>query len=116
MASAYPRQREVYLIKALRSLGDTKKRPAIVVSIDVRNQFKESVLIVPLTSDLSGGKTPTRILVPAGEGGLETDSLALCENISGIRKLNLERAPYGEITANSLEKIQRAIQIAIGVF
>ena len=116
MVDSYPRQGEVYLIKALKTLGDTKKRPAVVVSMNVRNEFKENVLIIPFTSDLINGETPTRILIPVGEGGLKSASLALCENISAVRKLYLERGPYGAITPQSLARIQRAIQIAIGIY
>ena len=112
----YPRQGEVYLVRALRTLGDTKKCPAVVVSINVRNQFKGDVLIVPFTSDLTSGETPSRVLIPAGEGGLESDSLALCDNISAVRKIYLERRPYGAITPESLARIQQAIQVAIGIF
>jgi mRNA interferase MazF len=75
-----------------------------------------SVLVVPFTSDLSAGETPTRILLPKGEGGLLVDSLALCDNISAIRKIYLEQDPYGAISSESLQKIQQAIQIAIAVF
>jgi len=112
----YPRQGEVYLVKALRTLGDTKKRPAVVVSINVRNQFKGDVLIIPFTSDLTSGETPTRVLIRCGEGGLESDSLALCDNISAVRKIYLERGPYGAVAPESLARIQQAIQVAIGVF
>ena len=116
MASSYPRQGEVYLIRALKTLGDTKKRPAVVISMNVRNELRENVLIVPFTSDLISGETPTRILIPTGEGGLESASLALCDNISAVRKLYLERGPYGFIAPRSLARIQRAIQIAIGIY
>jgi mRNA interferase MazF len=112
----YPHQGEIFLIRPLKSLGDTKKRPAVVVSLNVRNQFSSTVLVVPFSSDLSGGTTPTRILIPQGEGGLNKDSIALCDNISAIRKIHLERGPYGSISAVSLEKIQRAIQVAVGIF
>lgn len=116
MIEAYPRQGEVYLVRALKSIGDTKKRPAVVVSINTRNQFSNTVLIVPFTSNLTRGETPTRILVPSGEGGLETSSLATCDNILAVRKTYLERGPYGEISLEFLERIQRGIQVAIGVF
>lgn len=116
MTETYPRQGEVYLVKALRSIGDTKKRPVVVVSINTRNELSTTVLIVPFTSDLSGSQTPTRVLIPAGEGGLEADSLAVCENILAVQKIYLERGPYGAIAPASLGKIQRAIQVAIGVY
>ena len=93
MTEAYPRQGEVYLVRALRAIGDTKKRPVAVVSIDSLNELSGTVLIVPFTSDLRGGETPTRVWISAGEGGLESDSLAVCEQIitpkdlSGTRPL-----------------------------
>jgi mRNA interferase MazF len=116
MAAPYPKQGQIYLIKALRTLGDTKKRPAVVVSMDLRNELSRTVLVVPFTSDTSGGETPTRILVPAGEGGLEVDSLATCDHILAVRKSYLEQGPYGTIAARSLQRIQQGIQIAIGIY
>jgi mRNA interferase MazF len=116
VSNFYPRLGQIYLIKALKTLADTKKRPAVIVSNNIRNELKNSVLVVPFTSDLSGGETPTRILIRAGEGGLEVDSLALCDNISAIAKTYLDRGPYGDISPISLSKIQQGIQIAIGLF
>jgi mRNA interferase MazF len=116
VSEKYPRQGEIYLIRALKNVGDTKKRPAVVVSLDLRNQLSNMVLVVPFTSDLKGGETPTRILLRAGEGGLTTDSLAMCDYICTVGKNYLERGSYGEITSASLRKIQEGISIALGIF
>lgn len=113
---SFPRQREVYLCRALRQSGDTKKRPVVVVSLDIRNQYSLTILVVPFSSDTQSVNNPTRILISAGEGGLELDSVALCEVITNVEKRYLERGPYGEISPESLEQIQRGIQIAIGIF
>ncbi|WLT40690.1 type II toxin-antitoxin system PemK/MazF family toxin (plasmid) [Synechocystis sp. B12] len=112
----YPRQGEIYLIRALKNLGDTKKRPAVVVSLNVRNQFSSTVLVVPFSSNITGGISPTRILIPQGEGGLTKDSIAFCDNISAVRKIHLEQGPYGAISPGSLQQIQQGIQVSIGVF
>ena len=114
--AAYPLQGEIYLVRALRSLGDSKKRPAVVVSINLRNELSRTVLVVPFTSDLSNGETPTRILVKAGEGGLEADSLATCDLILAVRKTYLDQGPYGRVSSASLQRIQQGIQIAIGIY
>ncbi|ASC70261.1 MazF-PemK family toxin [Halomicronema hongdechloris C2206] len=116
MRAAYPRQGQVFLIKALRSIEDTKKHPAVVVSIDLRNELSRTVLVVPFTSNISSGETPTRILVPAGAGGLDTNSMAICDNILAVRKRYLEQGPYGQISQSLLRRIQQGIQIAIGVY
>ncbi len=112
----YPFQGEIYLIRALKTIGDTKKRPAVVVSLNIRNQLSSTVLVVPFTSNISSGETPTRILIKAGEGGLLSDSLALCDNISAVRQIYLEQGPYGAISPNSLQRIQKGIQTAIAIF
>nr|WP_313898226.1 type II toxin-antitoxin system PemK/MazF family toxin [Nodosilinea sp. LEGE 07298] len=114
--AAYPLQGEIYLVRALRSLGDSKKRPVVVVSINLRNELSQTVLVVPFTSDLNRGETPTRILVVAGEGGLQADSLAICDNILAVSKRYLEQGPYGRISLRSLKRIQQGIQIAIGIY
>ena len=116
MTEAYPQQGEVYLVRALRAIGDTKKRPVAVVSINSRNELSRTVLIIPFTSDLSGGETPTRILIPAGVGGLQSDSLAVCEQILAVQKTYLEQGPYGAISADFLARIQRGVQVAIGIY
>ena len=43
MTETYPRQGEVYLVRALRTIGDTKKRPVGVISIDSRSEGGTSV-------------------------------------------------------------------------
>ncbi len=40
----------------------------------------------------------------------------MCEVITNVEKRYLERGLYGQISSESLEQIQRAIQAAIGVF
>jgi mRNA interferase MazF len=42
--ASFPHQGEIYLSRALRQGGDTKKRPVVVVSIDVRNQYSTTLL------------------------------------------------------------------------
>lgn len=116
-SSKFPRQGEIYLCKALRQSGDTKKRPVVVISIDLRNQYSSTVLVVPFSSDISSSSiNPCRPLIAKGEGGLEVDSVAMCDLITTIAKRYLEQNPYGTITPNSLTHIQTAIQIAVGLF
>lgn len=113
----FHRQGEIYLSRALRQGGDTKKRPAVIVSLDVRNQYGNTLLVVPFSSDaaaLSGN--PCRVLIPAGEGGLERDSVGMGDLITTVEKRYLECGPYGSVSAESLRRIQRGIQIAIGLY
>ncbi|MGB5634648.1 MAG: type II toxin-antitoxin system PemK/MazF family toxin [Waterburya sp.] len=112
----FPRQRLVYLCKALKQSGDSKKRPVVVVSIDIRNQYSSTVLVVPFSSDISQAANPSRTLIKQGEGGLNIDSVAMCDVLTCIKKQYLEQEPYGEISAESFNLILQAIQIAIGLY
>lgn len=114
---SFPRQGQVYLSRALRQSGDTKKRPVVVVSINARNQYSSTVLVVPFSSNTENmAENPCRVLIPAGDGGLDVDSVAMCEVITNVEKRYLERGPYGEISLESLERIQQGIQVAIGIY
>ena len=112
----FPRQRQVYLSKALKQSGDTKKRPVVVVSIDIRNQYSSTVLVVPFSSDTSDAANPSRVLMRKGEGGLNADSVAMCDVMTNVEKKYLESKSFGEITSASFARIQKAIQIAIGIY
>ena len=109
----YPRQGEVYLINPLRQIADTKKRPAIVISSDVLNRHRNNILVVPLTSDLSASNLPTRVFIKSPDGGIEKDSLAVCENLSATKKVNLSDRPFGIVSSATLLKIRTAIAVVI---
>lgn len=116
-AKDFPRQGEIYLCRALKQSGDTKKRPVIVVSLDIRNQYSSTVLVVPLSSFLEGiENNPCRVFLPQGEGGLIVDSAAMADLVTNVKKSYLESSSYGLISQNYLRKIQKAICVSLGIF
>lgn len=86
------------------------------MSIDIRNQYKSTVLVVPFSNNTSDAANLSRVLINQGEGGLNTNSVAMCDVMTNIEKRYLESKSFGEITSESFTRIQRAIQIAIGIF
>jgi mRNA interferase MazF len=89
----------------------------VIVSIDIRNQYSATVLVVPFSSDVESSRgNPCRVVIAAGEGGLEKESIALCDLITSIEKRYLERGPYGQLSADTFAQIQQGIQRAIGMF
>ncbi|QDZ39808.1 type II toxin-antitoxin system PemK/MazF family toxin [Euhalothece natronophila Z-M001] len=107
-------QGEVYLFKAVSSSGESKKRPWVIVSENIRNQYSSTVLAVPFTSE-ANRVPPTRVRVPKGEGGLAVDSIAMCDRITTLKKTLLARGPYGGVIASDyLFQIQEAVLIALG--
>lgn len=111
MAAAFPRRGEVWLVDFP---DDPKSRPALIVSPDPRNELANSVLAVPLTTNLR--PAPTHVLLPAGQGGLSYDSMARCENVSYILKSRLNRGPLGGVIEVSLlREVERSLLRALGV-
>src|SRR5436305_8728539 len=93
----FPRRGEVWLVEFP---DDPKQRPALIVSPDVRNELANSVLAVPITTNLR--PAPTHVALARGQGGLASDSMARCENVSYLHKSRLSRGPLAEAIAPAL--------------
>jgi len=111
---SYPRRGEIYLVRLPGHPSDIKGRPALVVSLDVRNRLANDVIVVPLSTTLHSA--PTHVELPAGEGGLKETSMAKCEKITTLDKSFLIRGPFaGTISPSLMQEIEKAIQRAIGI-
>lgn len=111
---SYARRGEIYLVRLPGQPHDTKDRPALVVSLDVRNRLANDVIVVPLSTTLL--PAPTHVELPAGEGGLRETSMAKCEQVTTLDKSFLIRGPFaGTISLSLMEGVERAIQRAIGI-
>jgi mRNA interferase MazF len=111
---SYPRRGEIYLVRIPGHPHDTKDRPALVVSMDVRNRLANDVIVVPLSTNLR--LAPTHVELHAGEGGLKETSVAKCEQITTLDKSFLIRGPFaGAISALILREVEKAIQRSLGI-
>jgi len=110
----YPRRGEIYLVQLPNQPLDSKERPALVVSIDVRNRLAHDVIVVPLSKTLR--LAPTHVEIPQGEGGLHRTSMAKCEQITTLDKSLLIQGPFaGTISAAKMQEVEKAIMRAVGV-
>lgn len=107
----FPRRGEVWLASFP---DDPKSRPALVVSPDTRNEYGTSVLAVPITTNPR--LSPTHLPLAAGEGGIEYDSVARCENVQVLLKSRLVRGPLGPaVDAATMRDVERALMISFGI-
>jgi len=110
----YPHRGEIYLVRLPGQPADRKARPALVVSLDVRNRLAHDVIVVPLSTTLR--PSPTHVELSAGTGGLDYPSMAKCEQITTLHKSCLLRGPFtGMLTPARMQAIEQAIQRAIGI-
>jgi mRNA-degrading endonuclease toxin of MazEF toxin-antitoxin module len=111
VAAQLPRRGDIWLVEFP---DDPKLRPALIVSLDARNELANSVLAVPITSNLR--PSPTHVLLPAKQGGLALDSMARCENISYLHKTRLARGPLGAaISPTLMREIERCLLRSLGI-
>ncbi|MFQ6041733.1 MAG: type II toxin-antitoxin system PemK/MazF family toxin [Candidatus Poribacteria bacterium] len=111
---SYPHRGEIYLVQLPNQPQDSKGRPALVVSIDVRNRLAHDVIVVPLSTTLRSA--PTHVEIPQGEGGLHRTSMAKCEQITTLDKSLLVHGPFaGTISSAKMQEVEKAIMRAIGV-
>ena len=75
----------------------------MIVSLNVRNERAETVLVVPLTTS-THKEAPTHVFLAAGETGLQSDSAARAEDITVVRKQNLIE-PTGRLRQLSDKRI-----------
>jgi mRNA interferase MazF len=109
--ATFPRRGEIWLVDFP---DDPKLRPALIVSSDARNEFANSVLAVPITTNLRSA--PTHVVLPTGQGGLAHDSMVRCENVSYLNKSRLVRGPLaGEISRSLMLEVERCLLRALGV-
>jgi len=85
-----------------------KARPVVVVSNNVINQRSQLVIVVPLTTNIER-LSPSHVLIPRGEGGLEQDSKALTEQIRAMDKLRLT-GKVGSLSERFLRLVEQALR------
>jgi mRNA-degrading endonuclease toxin of MazEF toxin-antitoxin module len=94
--------------------GLDKRRPALVVSIDARNERASDVIVIPCSTNLHAA--PTHVRVGRGEGGLPRECVLKCEQITTAKNYDLDPTPLGPaLTSARMAEVERAVLRAIGI-
>lgn len=91
-----------------------KRRPAVIVSVDRRNQLANDVIVVPCSSRAR----PMIWHVPLARGtaGLPSDTVVKSEQITTLPKSRVDANPMGPpLDAPTMRAIERAILLAVGI-
>ncbi len=91
-----------------------KRRPALVISPDYRNQWASDLIVLPCSSRMRVG--PTLVALKKGEAGLLSPSVIHCEQPITLRKAEVEERALGEsLSPRRLAEAERALLRAVGV-
>jgi len=87
---AYPKKGEIYLINFDPTIGHEvkKKRPAIILSNDIHNQYSPLVTVGPISSNTKN-IYPFEVFIPGGMANLDNDSKIMIIQLRSVDKKRL---------------------------
>ncbi len=88
-------------------------RPVIIFQEDTVSQFTNTVITIPLTTNLKRISLPTCVLINAPEGGLSRDSVALCHQLRVLDITRL-RGKIGEVNSQTIANLESIVWFTLG--
>lgn len=112
--ASQPRRDEIWWVRLPGQPSDPHQpRPALVISDDTRNRLADDLIVVPAFS--RGRLGPTRVALPAGDGGILHESVLFCDELTTIADVFLAGGPLGPpVPVPTLEAVVRAVRRAVG--
>lgn len=107
---------EIWLaeLNPVRGSEQAGTRPVLVLQTNAINRFTTTVLAVPFTTNLRRASAPSCVQLAAGEGGLSSESVALCHQLRVLDKTRLSRK-LGEVGDVTLDKIETCVLFTLGI-
>ena len=91
----------------------SKRRPVLIVSNDINNQYAETITILPVTTSTEK-VYPFEILINAGEGNIKETSKIKANQIRTIDKRRLFQK-IGALSKSTLSEAEKAILIHLDI-
>jgi mRNA interferase MazF len=89
-------------------------RPVLVFQNDVVSKYTTTVLAIPFPTNLRRAALPSCLKVAKGDGGLTSDSVALCHQLRVLNKSRLYQK-LGEIAPETMAAIESHVLFTTGM-
>ncbi len=96
-----------------RPLEQTGRRPVVIWQGDALTRVLQSVLVIPLTTNLSRASLAGTAVLTASPDGLPTDSVALAFQLRAVPKSALD-TKIRNVTEDELAELELATDEAVG--
>ena len=104
----YPKRGEIYVLQL------DKPRPALVLSVNAINRFALDVCVVALTS-VEHKKFSVRVPIQKGDGNLNVDCWAKCDQVTTLEKNLLKYPAIGVLSKSTLRRIEEQVRVCLGL-
>ena len=89
-------------------------RPVLIFQNDVINKYTTTILAIPLTTNLRRASLPSCVQISKGEGGLASDSVALCHQLRVLDKTRLLRK-LGIVSPEIMSAVESCVKFTMGM-
>jgi len=90
------------------------RRPVLVFQNDAVNQFTRTSLVIPVTTNLRRAALPSCVKLAKGEGGLPTDSVAICHQLRVVDKTRLQKK-MGSVSPQAIAAVENYVTFTLGM-
>ncbi len=107
---------EIWLADLNPSRGSEQAgvRPVLIFQSDAINRFTTTVLTIPFTTNLRRASLPSCVRMSKGDGGLTSDSVALCHQLRALDQMRLRRK-LGTVKQDTLPTIENCVLFTMGI-
>ena len=107
---------EIWLADLNPSRGSEQAgvRPVLIFQSDTINRFTTTVLAIPFTTNLRRASLPSCVQISEGDGGLTSDSVALCHQLRALDQMRLRRK-LGAVKQDTLSTIENCVLFTMGI-
>ncbi|GFP28962.1 type II toxin-antitoxin system PemK/MazF family toxin [Candidatus Hakubella thermalkaliphila] len=112
----FPRCGDIYEVNLDPVVGPEtgKRRPGLIVSNDINNEYSPTVTVLPLTGQPAQKQYPFEVLVPKGVAGLTVDSRIKANQIRTVDKRRLVSFK-GSLPSPYLPQVEKALKIHLNL-
>lgn len=89
-------------------------RPTLIISNDLNNRYSTTIQAIPLTSNVNKKLLPVHVLLTVAEGGLERDSIIMCEQSCPLNKTDLI-SHITNLNREIMKQVEQCILIHNGI-
>ncbi len=116
LETSFPRYGDIYEVNLDPVIGAEtgKRRPALVVSNDINNEFSQTVTVLPITGQPAGKQYPFEVLVLKGVAGLIADSRIKANQVRTVDKRRLVSF-RGTLPLQYLPQVEKALRIHLNM-